>query len=104
MRGGPLVAMALSALAGCAAIPEGSVPPHSRQAAVERSRAAADQLFVRLSGELSAAIQAGGPRAAIGVCRDRAPAIAAEIEAETGVDIERTALRVRNPRNAPDAW
>jgi hypothetical protein len=47
---------------------------------------------------------AGGTVAAISVCKERAPAIAAEIEAETGVEIGRTALRVRNRANAPDPW
>jgi hypothetical protein len=33
-----------------------------------------------------------------------APAIAAEIHNASGVEIGRTALRVRNAANAPDAW
>jgi hypothetical protein len=66
--------------------------------------AAADQLSEQLRNELVSAMQNGGPVAAVSVCRDRAPIIAAEIEAQTGVDIERTALRVRNPDNAPTAW
>ncbi len=73
-------------------------------AAEARARAAADTLFTRLNAELMAALQAGGPRAAVDVCKVRAPAIAAEIEAQGGVDIERTALKVRNPANAPSPW
>ena len=74
------------------------------EAASVKARAAADLLFQRLSAELGAAMAKGGPAAAILVCKDRAPLIASEIEASSGVDIERTALRVRNPANAPDDW
>jgi hypothetical protein len=45
---------------------------------------------------------AGGPVAAIDVCRSRAPAIAARLSSESGATVGRTALRVRNPANAPD--
>lgn len=73
-------------------------------AARTRAEAAATLLSEQLSGELRAAMAAGGTVAAISVCKARAPAIAAEIEAETGVKIGRTALRLRNQTNAPDAW
>lgn len=72
--------------------------------ASERASTAAGQLFQRLSGELSTAMAGGGPAAAILVCKERAPQIAEEIESNTGIDIERTALRVRNAANAPDEW
>lgn len=72
--------------------------------ASQEARAAADLMFQRLSGELASAMANGGPAAAILVCKDRAPAIAADIERATGIDIERTALRIRNPANAPDEW
>lgn len=74
------------------------------EAASAKARSSADLLFQRLSAELGAAMAKGGPAAAIRVCKDRAALIASEIEASSGVDIERTALRVRNPANAPDAW
>lgn len=73
-------------------------------AAIQKSAAAADLLFQRLSGELASALINGGPAAAVVICKNRAPAIAAEIQAASGVDIERTALRVRSPTNAPDEW
>jgi hypothetical protein len=40
---------------------------------------------------------------AIGVCSVEATRIAAELSAEAGVRVARTALKVRNPANAPDA-
>jgi hypothetical protein len=67
------------------------------------SRAAAGQLGSQLMAELTGALQSS-PADAIGVCRDRAPAIAAAVGARTGADLGRTALRVRNPANAPTDW
>lgn len=94
------VSLALaSSCATPAVIDESRIDLASRKAS-----AAADLLFQRLSGELSAAMADGGPAAAILVCKDRAPAIAAEIELMSGVDIERTAPRVRSPANSPDEW
>lgn len=75
-----------------------------RGAAVAKCRAAAKRLGAGLKRELMAAMSDGGPLAAIGVCHDMAPVIADSITAETGVEVGRTALRLRNPLNAPDAW
>ena len=58
-----------------------------------------------LKAELQAALTAGGPTNAIRVCKERAPAIAADYSARTGWDVGRTSLRLRNPSaNALDAW
>jgi hypothetical protein len=40
--------------------------------------------------------------AAVAVCKTRAPEIAAGLSAKSGAVVGRTALRVRNPANAPD--
>jgi len=69
---------------------------------VGRSRALTMQLGTELKGELTRAIEQGGPVSAIAVCRERAPAIAARLSAESAAKVSRTALRVRNPSNAPD--
>ena len=69
-----------------------------------RAREACGQLARVLMSELSAALKEGGPPQAVSVCRDRAPAIATEVSAQSGMEVRRTALRVRNPANAPDAW
>ena len=70
---------------------------------IEQSRALASQFSAELQGELSRALAAGGPLAAISVCKSRAPAIAARLSKDSGAVVSRTALRVRNPANAPDA-
>jgi len=71
---------------------------------IAAARAAVKAFAGALKGELTAALAAGGPEHAIAVCHDRAPAIAAEIGARTGFRLGRTALRLRNPANAPTPW
>lgn len=82
-----------------------SVPAQAGEPAAawdERSRALADQLMSELQAELKQSMQQGGPVAAIEVCRTRAPQIASRLSASAGADVGRTAMRVRNPANAPD--
>ena len=69
---------------------------------VDQSRQLAMQLGGQLKGELTKAIAEGGPMAAINVCYLRAPEIAAQLSQSSGARVGRTALRVRNPSNAPD--
>jgi hypothetical protein len=57
-----------------------------------------------LMSELSAALNEGGAAKAIGVCKNRAPDIAADVSKQSGLEVRRTALKVRNAANAPDAW
>jgi hypothetical protein len=57
-----------------------------------------------LKGELTTAMQAGGPLNAIEVCNARAPAIAAAVSLEQGMNLSRVSLRNRNPDNAPNEW
>jgi hypothetical protein len=67
-------------------------------------RGAAAALQRGLQAALSTAIREGGPEKAVTVCRDRAPEIAEAVSRSEGVEVRRTALRVRNSANAPDAW
>ena len=57
-----------------------------------------------LKGELKQALSNGGPTAAISVCSERAPLIAAELSRLSGAKVRRTSLRYRNPANAPEPW
>lgn len=68
------------------------------------SRELTRQYQQRLKAELEAAIGHAGPAGAINVCREKAPAIAAELSTASGAVVSRTALRVRNPANAPLPW
>lgn len=76
--------------------------PEPDTAWVEQSRALATQLGGQLKTELTQAIAQGGPVAAIDVCYTRAREIALELSQSSGARVGRTALRVRNPGNAPD--
>jgi len=67
-----------------------------------QSRLLAQQLGTELKAELASALTSAGPTGAIAVCRTRAPDIAARLSRESGAVVSRTALRVRNPANAPD--
>ncbi|TAN63014.1 MAG: DUF3365 domain-containing protein [Magnetospirillum sp.] len=58
----------------------------------------------RLQGELKAAMESGGPVAAITVCNQRSPAIAADMSARTGWMVARTSLKPRNSASAPTVW
>jgi len=73
-------------------------------AELAQSRAAVKAFAGSLKGALQAAIKAGGPANAIAVCHDEAPQIAAATSEQTGLQIGRTSLKIRNPDNSPDAW
>ena len=83
-------------------LPAGEPAPDT--AWVDQSRQLAMQLGGQLKGELTKAIADGGPIAAINVCYLRAPEIAAQLSQSSGARVGRTALRVRNPSNAPDEF
>lgn len=90
-------ATALALFASCGREPAGPPPE-------ERAAKAADALMQRLFARLTEALGAGPAHEALSVCADVAQDITAEIAREQGVSIRRTALRVRNPANAPDAY
>lgn len=72
-------------------------------AALERARGMTKTFAAELQATLLAAIEAGGPVHAIGVCKHDAPRITAA-QASEGWSLSRTALRVRNPANAASDW
>ncbi len=76
----------------------------SQQAQQELMLTAAKALATELMGELSAALAAGDPSAAIGVCRGKAPLVAAQVSDTYGLEIGRTSHRLRNPANVAPAW
>ncbi|MCC7254253.1 DUF3365 domain-containing protein [Hyphomicrobium sp.] len=93
----------LVVLAACALSPLAHAGEPS-ESDVAAARAATKDLGETLKAQLVAAIQAGGPRSAVGVCRTVAPVIAKEASETHGLTVGRTALKVRNPANAPDAF
>lgn len=102
-----LVLAACGCLAACGDASDEPIEPDpgpSLELLNVEAEAAAMQLGRRLKTRLMSAMQDGGPISAITVCADEAPAIAAAVSAETGLQVGRTAPRVRNSDNAPDAW
>ncbi len=65
---------------------------------------ATNALAAELMGELTVALDAGDPNAAIAVCRDKAPSMAAQVSEAYGVEIGRTSYRLRNAANVAPAW
>jgi hypothetical protein len=95
-----LALLPLLILSACA-----SAPSAEQQAAMaDDARKAAGALVQSLGGELKQAMAAGGPENAISVCKDKAPRIAADVSARTGMQVTRVSPKNRNPGAVPDAW
>jgi len=69
---------------------------------IEKGQSIAKQTFDTLNKELSAAISEKGLRAAIDYCSLNASSITSIYEKEEITSISRTAIKFRNPANAPD--
>jgi len=69
-----------------------------------KSREITAQFATELQAALKQSMSSGGPLAAIGVCKDMAPQIAADLSRETGATVSRTSLRVRNTANTAEPW
>ncbi|MEM7569400.1 MAG: DUF3365 domain-containing protein [Pseudomonadota bacterium] len=94
-----LVAAALL-VSGCSAGDE----PVVTESHLENARLATQMLDKRLKSRLMDVMAQDGPQAAVAVCANEAPQIAAQVFRHTGVVVSRTAMRVRSPANQPDAW
>ena len=95
-----LAGVALSGLLG------GFAPPLAADEAarIAAAKAAVKALAEGLRGELGRALKEGGPVAGIEACSIVAPQVAASVAEAHRLVIGRTALKVRNPANAPDAF
>ncbi len=71
---------------------------------VAKARGAIKGLAEALKEKLVAAMKEGGPTKAIDVCNTAAMPITEEQGKAAGVRIGRTSLKVRNEKNAPDAF
>ena len=75
------------------------------QARVDAAKAVTGAFIKQLGGTMKAEMKAGGPTAAMQVCRDVAPGIANDISLEKGWKVTRVGTRVRNPMlGLPDVW
>jgi len=104
MRTTLLPTLSVLLLAALVASAAQDLDPEDLQAHRETCRTAMDKLGDALKSALQAAMKEGGPVNALDVCNVEAVPIAETISTEEGLLVGRTALKVRNPKNAPDAW
>ena len=71
---------------------------------IAKSRDIVREFGGSLKSELQGSLSAGGPQAAIDICKERAPQIASDLSRSSGAKLRRTSLRYRNPVNAPEPW
>jgi hypothetical protein len=88
--------------AGCTT-PKGASSPVD-DTTLDQARAVAGKLVIQLGGRLKAEMMANGPAAAVDICKQAAPEIAAKLSQENGWKVGRVGTRVRNPLNSPNAW
>jgi hypothetical protein len=91
-------------LACCAASAHADKQTQQAGELAAQARAAAGSLIKTLGGQLKSVMATAGPEQAIDVCKQMAPAIAAEVSAKTGMSVKRVSDRNRNPKGVPDAW
>lgn len=89
------------AVPGFAALALAEEAADPQAARIATAREAIKGLGGGLKEKLLAAMSEGGPVKALDVCKLEAPKIAAERSASAGMEVGRTALKVRNPDNAP---
>ncbi len=77
--------------------------PQELDARAKEAKTVIKRLVTAMQGELKAAKEERGPGGAVNACQHLAPQVAADLKEETGWDIRRTALKVRNPKNRPRA-
>ena len=99
MKNALFICWVLLSISACSPPASDELPAFEQQAL-----AATGEFAGQLKQALQTAMQEGGPKAAVAVCQTQAPEIAASLSAETGLDISRTSLKVRNPVNQPAPW
>lgn len=95
-----------AALLACLAVTPALAEDAGSQMAKLKGEAKAkiSEMMKSLKKELQAAMKEGGPVKAIDVCKTVAPQVSASLSEEGGMTIGRTALKLRNPGNAPDDY
>ena len=101
---GVLAAASVLAAAWSVRVLAGAPGQSPYPAETARAEQAMNQLQTALLGKLRSAMEAGGPAAAVDVCRTEARSIAEAVALEQGIELGRTSHRVRNPANAPRPW
>ena len=76
----------------------------TQKAQQELVATAVNALASEMMGELTAALDAGDPSAAIAVCKEKAPAVAVNVHETYGVRVGRTSHKLRNADNVAPEW
>ena len=76
----------------------------TQRAQQELVAGATNAMFSEMMGELMAALDTGDPSMAIGVCKDKAPAVVANVSQQYGLALGRTSHKLRNSANIAPAW
>jgi hypothetical protein len=76
----------------------------TQKAQQELVATAVNALASEMMGELVAALDSGDPTAAIGVCKEKAPSVAANVSGTYGIKIGRTSHKLRNAANVAPKW
>lgn len=97
-------ALRLTVILVSGVVATGAVQGEDLEPRVAASRTVVGEFMGQLKSELQAAMKSGGPVNAIEVCHRKAPAIATAVSEDKGWVVGRTALKYRNPDNAPDSW
>lgn len=95
--------IALTAVLGCSTAEKKTAADESEQLLTQASRKIVQDFSTQLKQELLAALNSGGPAAAIPICEKRAPEIAAAHFATGQVTVRRITDRNRNPENLADS-
>ena len=100
-----LIALGVAVSAGCpfANAQTNELADSEVQTKVKQARVHAKALGGALKSRLKQAIQSGGLEAGVEECQLAAEPIAEGLS-QNGWEVGRTALKVRNPNNAPDEW
>lgn len=104
-RARTIAAVAAAAVIGACGNGREEIDAGVRDRVVALGDSAAMSLARTLSGRLNAALSVGGPAAAIEFCAGRAMELTDSVSDALGPgwSLRRTALRTRNPANAPDS-
>lgn len=85
------------------AVAEPTQQQQQQQQLEQEAQALAAEFQANLKSALISGMSTGGPLNAIPVCRTEAPKISEQLSAGAWT-VARTALKVRNPDNAPNTW
>ncbi len=83
------------------------LPAHAQDVAslLEDTRKTALPVLPKVVKAMQTAVETQGPVAAIGVCKEKAPALLQEMRQQTGWQIRRVSLKTRNASTGtPDVW